>query len=104
MVARAFAEAVAEITADCSTQGNARVSATGTASAEARATAYGEAISRVFADAEVCGLCTAAVDAVSRTSRQLVAEATAEAWIDVSPLLPALQLLFAALITHLSSC
>ena len=82
-VARAFAEAIAEVTGDCATRYNARASSSGTASARARAAAYGEAISRVYADVEVCGKCTAAADAVVRTGRQLVEEAVAEAWVEV---------------------
>lgn len=86
MVARAFAEGVAEVTTACSMQSNSHVSTTGTAAAEAGTTEYGEAGSRVLAEAEVCGLSTAAVDAVSRTSQQLFTGATADAWIEVRPL------------------
>ena len=85
MVARAFAEAIAEVSATCTTRGSARVRGRAMAQAEARAAAYGEAISRIYADSEVCGKCTAAVDAIARTSRELVAEATAQAWVEVRP-------------------
>ena len=82
-VAFAIAEAFAEVSANCSANGNAEVRAQGYALAQDRAVAIGEAISEIFASAEVCGQCTAAVSAISSTSQVLVAEALAEAWTDV---------------------
>lgn len=84
-VAFAIARAFAEVTAQCRAAGNADVRAQAYAFAEAEARAIGEAVSGIFASSEVCGLCTAAIDATSRATQELVALAVAEAWTEVLP-------------------
>ena len=82
-VAFAIAEAFAEVSTNCRASGNAEVRANAYAIAQERAEAMGVAIAEIFASAEVCGTCTAAISAISETSKVLVAEALAEAWTDV---------------------
>ena len=83
MVARAAAEAVADIRAVCTVQGTGSISTDGSAIATARAEAYGLAVTNVFAENNACPNCTAVVDALVRTSQLVIAEATARAWVQV---------------------
>lgn len=82
-VAFAIAEAFAEVSTNCRASGNAEIRAQAYAFAEDRAEAVGTAITEIFASADVCDQCTATVSALSQTSKQLVAEAVAEAWTEV---------------------
>ena len=77
-VATAAALAIVEFNATCAVQGDARASIKASAFASARAVAYAEAVSNVFSSKNVCTNCTAAVDALVRTSRQVVADAFAD--------------------------
>ena len=77
-VATAAALAIVEFNAACAVQGDARASIKASAFASARAVAYAEAVSNVFSSNNVCTNCTAAVDAIVRTSRQVVADAFAD--------------------------
>ena len=82
-VAFAIAEAFAEVSINCRASGNAEVRGTAYALAEQRAVALGNAVTEIFATADVCDSCSATVSALSNTTMVLIAEAVAEAWIDV---------------------
>lgn len=82
-IAIAIAEAFAEISVNCMAQGNADIRAMGYSLAEERAEALGVAVSEIFAETEVCGVCEAAVSALSEVAEELLAEAVATAWYEV---------------------
>lgn len=83
-VATAAAEAIAEIRATCVVQGSGSISTEGSAMATARAEEYGRAVSDLFAGRDLCPRCTAVADAVVRTSEQIISEATASVWFQVT--------------------
>ena len=99
-VAIAVAEAFAEVSTMCMANGNAEVRAEAYALAQDRATAIGTAVSEIFASAESCNECTAVISALSETSKEIVAEAVAEAWTEASlyPVPP--EVLFASVAVH----
>ena len=82
-IAIAVAEAFAEVSANCFAEGNAMIRAQGYAFAEERAEALGTAVSVIFASAEVCGECDAAIGALSAVTEELFVEAIATAWHEV---------------------
>ena len=83
VVATAAVKAIAQFNASCLIQGNTRASLNGSASSSARAVAYAEAVSNVLVSNDVCPNCTAVVNAVARTSGNIVAEAVSFADITV---------------------
>ena len=84
-MASAAARAFVEFDGQCVVQGNARIDFQGSAFASARAAAYAEAVSTVLATNNVCPNCTAVVRAVARTSRKLLADASASLTVEVLP-------------------
>lgn len=82
-VAFAIAESFAEVSTYCSAEGNAEARAEGYALAEARATAIAEGIAAIFVTTDVCGNCSTVIDAFVSVSKEIVAEAVAEAWTEV---------------------
>ena len=79
-VASVMAEAVAEVVAECTGQGNSVVTTAGFANAAATAEAVGNASARIVVTSEVCELCTAGlvsfVSAVETVAVTAVAEAS----------------------------
>ena len=84
-VARAMANAVAEVTGSCEGLSDAQVTIEGTSRAEARAQAVGMASAGILATSEVCELCTAELDILVTSVETVAAEAVAEARLDVRP-------------------
>ena len=82
-VASVMAEAVAEVVAECTGQGNSVVTASGFANAEATAEAVGNASARIVVTSEACELCTAGLEAFTTAVETVAVTAVAEASIMV---------------------
>eukprot|EP00892_Ulva_mutabilis_P002139 jgi/Ulvmu1/11926/UM082_0004.1 len=83
-VADAFAQAIAEVSADCYAGGDAQYQVTGTSAATAVATAIAKAYAKAEVQATTCGKCKIAGTVVAESFEKIFLKATAEVELSLS--------------------